>query len=602
MTPHTRIDVPIHPSFLFIFQSFILQIETTDVILSTLANKRSALYKKIAIYAIIGVIAVVTVATLLSTADKPTENLSTSITPQIEKSKQASIDRFQKQFCGATSKPNSNLYIMEMRLPGNCEMPLGVVVDTNKSKVWYLSTKNGMLGSYNFREQRFEEERIIPMWPSRENPVKSSQVWTMKIDQNGDIWFTDEIQNSLWRYDPVSDSFEIYKIPATSELFGSIYPVSLDFDSNGNVYFVGIRSQSLWFGNTTEMSNNTSDGISEIPLPLQGFNGIDRDFISTGSIVTDDKNKAVWITLLAFNHKGQIIRYNISNQTFDTFDLPSRLSSPVGIALEDSRSLWITDHGTSIFFNFLPDDRNITQFVTSRPSERIFGGTGSFSSSQAYTLPYWIHKSDDGSLWFNEHTGNKIAHFLPNNDTLIEYWIPSQNKLFSQCNPQNMDVCGIANALQLSVGSSKASNFGGNTFPLSGSRSDEVWFTEWSENKIGRVNSSYSLPFSVDASPQEITARKGTTASVDLSITPSPSLSAARVNMTASATFTPTGDFGNSTWSFSEASVLLEHGKSEIVKFVISPSTDLAAGKYILMLGAEDSSVTYMKTIAINII
>jgi virginiamycin B lyase len=165
-----------------------------------------------------------------------------------------------------------------------------------------------------------------------------------------------------------------------------------------------------------------------------------------------------------------------------------------------------------------------------------------------------------------------------------------------------MDVCGIANALQLSVGSSKASNFSGNTSPLLGSRNDEVWFTEWSENKIGRVNSSHSLPFSVDALPQEITIRKGDSASVDVSITPSPSLSAARVNMTASATFTPTGDFGNSTWSFSEGSVLLVRGKTEIVKFVISPSTDLAIGKYILMLGAEDSSVTYLKAIAINII
>ena len=76
-------------------------------------------------------------------------------------------------------------------------------------------------------------------------------------------------------------------------------------------------------------------------------------------------------------------------------------------------------------------------------------------SDGAYTLPYWIHKADDGSLWFNEHTGNKIAHFLPNNNTLIEYWIPSQNKLFSQCDPESTIECGIANALQLSVGSGK---------------------------------------------------------------------------------------------------------------------------------------------------
>ena len=44
------------------------------------------------------------------------------------------------------------------------------------------------------------------------------------------------------------------KSQAESESFGSIYPVSLDFDAIGNLYFVGIRSPTLWFGNTTEMS------------------------------------------------------------------------------------------------------------------------------------------------------------------------------------------------------------------------------------------------------------------------------------------------------------------------------------------------------------
>ena len=43
----------------------------------------------------------------------------------------------------------------------------------------------------------------------------------------------------------VSGNFEIFKMLFTSESFGSIYPVSLDFDSNGNIYFVGIRSLPL---------------------------------------------------------------------------------------------------------------------------------------------------------------------------------------------------------------------------------------------------------------------------------------------------------------------------------------------------------------------
>ena len=216
----------------------------------------------------------------------------------------------------------------------------------------------------------------------------------------------------------------------------------------------------------------------------------------------------------------------------------------MGIVVDDKRNLWVTDHGTSIFFNFLPNNKSITEFATSKASERLLGLGESFSD-EVYTLPQWIHKAEDGSLWFNEHTRNKIAHFLPNNNTLIEYWIPSQNRLFSQCDPESTSACGIANALQLSVGSGKLSGGDIDVSNPNAQGSNEVWFTEWSENKIGRVDHSRTLPFSVQTSRQEITIRKGDSASIDVFITPSSLFSADRVNMTASATFTPTGDLGN---------------------------------------------------------
>ncbi len=57
-------------------------------------------------------------------------------------------------------------------------------------------------------------------------------------------------------------------------------------------------------------------------------------------------------------------------------------------------------------------------------------------SKHAYTLPYWIKKSG-GSLWFNEWEGNKIARFDSSHRTLIEYWIPSQNRLWGICSSFN---------------------------------------------------------------------------------------------------------------------------------------------------------------------
>ena len=513
-----------------------------------------------------------------------------------ESSRIAAIDKFENQFCGNNANPNSNQYVSEYVLPSRCEMPLGIAVDNNASKVWYISTKNGVLGSYNIKENRFDQEHTIPIWKSRQNPIDSSQVWTVKVDRQNNIWFTDEKQNSIWRYNNLLKTFEFFNIPGISESFGTTYPVSLDFDSLGNIYFVGIRSTSLWFGNITEMKNGTSDGISQIPIPLQGFAGIDRDLISTGSLVVDENNNSVWLSMLAFARKGLIFKYDINSKTFEVFNLPPDLRSPVGITLENNNNsdLWITDHGTTIFYKLNYSDRKITKFVTSQASPRIFGwnGTseelGASAPSAAYTLPYWINKGSNGSIWFNEHTGNKIAVFNPVNMTLIEYWIPTQNALFGQCQPANAKNCGIANLLQFSVGNN-----------------NEVWFSEWSENKIGRVDTDKELlPFSISSSEKEITIAKGKSAEIKLNLktTSSSPSSDQTINMIKSGTFTATGALGNSTGSFSEESFSIAPGKSKQISFIFTPSTDLKSGEYTLMVGAENNAISYLNAIKINII
>ena len=69
----------------------------------------------------------------------------------------------------------------------------------------------------------------------------------------------------------------MYTIPEKSKSFGTTYPVVMDFDSMGNVYFVGIRSPSLWFADKAKLKNGTSEGISRIPIPTEKFKGMDPD-------------------------------------------------------------------------------------------------------------------------------------------------------------------------------------------------------------------------------------------------------------------------------------------------------------------------------------
>jgi hypothetical protein len=56
---------------------------------------------------------------------------------------------FQNGFCGVNPSPNSNEYVNEYFLPQSCEMPLAIVVQIKEEKVWYISTKKGVLGIYD---------------------------------------------------------------------------------------------------------------------------------------------------------------------------------------------------------------------------------------------------------------------------------------------------------------------------------------------------------------------------------------------------------------------------------------------------------------------
>src|SRR5581483_9996354 len=106
-----------------------------------------------------------------------------------------------------------------------------------------------------------------------------------------------------------SFGFNMYKIPERSPTFGTISPVSLDFDSKGNVYFVGLHSSALWFGNTTLMKNDTLNGITRISIPMNSFAGVDTKQISIGSMTLDNKRNSIWISLSALESQGEILRY-----------------------------------------------------------------------------------------------------------------------------------------------------------------------------------------------------------------------------------------------------------------------------------------------------
>ncbi len=529
----------------------------------------SASSKKIIVYAIIGVIAVAAVYTTIFSRGAPETSAPTTNTQD----EQAMEQRFEQQFCGTDTSPNSNVYVTEVSLPTECEMPVGIAIDG--SKVWYVSTKPGLLGEYDSAAGTFSEYEI-PLWPTRSLPFTAvpswSMSWTVKLDgANGNVWFTDQ-NNTIWRFNQATEAFDMFRVPAK-------YPSMMDFDSNGNLYFIGINSQALFFGNVSKMKNATSEGFREISLPLEGFAGINLDLVTAGGLVVDKERNDVWVSLLAFQQKkGQLFQYDIeSDRVIRIVDLPPDLGSPVGMELDNYGNVWVADHGTSTFFKYDPSVDNITRFVTSIASPKIYGGS---TPPNAYTLPYWIDKGNNGSLWFNEHTGNKIARFDPEELALIEYWVPSQNRAWTLCSPE-ATACGIANVMQFAVNDD-----------------NQLWFTEWTENKIGKLDGSKQVPISV-STPVEITVARGESTEIKVTVSASTDFAG---QMIAAGTFTPNGALGNSTGIFSEESISVSSGGSKEVSYTFTAADNLDRRQYMIMLGAGNDDLSYMKAVRVNIV
>lgn len=529
----------------------------------------SASSKKIIVYAIIGVIAVAAVYTTIFSRGAPETSAPTTNTQD----EQAMEQRFEQQFCGTDTSPNSNVYVTEVSLPTECEMPVGIAIDG--SKVWYVSTKPGLLGKYDSAAGTFSEYEI-PLWPTRSLPFTAvpswSMSWTVKVDgANGNVWFTDQ-NNTIWRFNQATEAFDMFRVPAK-------YPSMMDFDSNGNLYFIGINSQALYFGNVSKMENATSEGFREISLPLEGFAGINLDLVTAGGLVIDKERNDVWVSLLAFQQKkGQLFQYDIeSDRVIRIVDLPPDLGSPVGMELDKYGNVWVADHGTSTFFKYDPSVDNTTRFVTSIASPKIYGGS---IPPNAYTLPYWIDKGNNGSLWFNEHTGNKIARFDPEELALIEYWVPSQNRAWTLCSPE-ATACGIANVMQFAVNDD-----------------NQLWFTEWTENKIAKLDGSKQVPISV-STPVEITVARGESTEIKVTVSASTDFAG---QMIAAGTFTPNGALGNSTGIFSEESISVSSGGSKEVSYTFTAADNLDRRQYMIMLGAGNDDLSYMKAVRVNIV
>ena len=498
----------------------------------------------------------------------------------------------KKRFCG-DDIPNSNLYVSEYTLPIQCSQPVGIAVDKDNN-IWIASGKLGSLLVFNTKTLEFDKIIKIPNWPEQKRII-GSMIWEMKFDKNGNLWFTDELSNSIWKYFTKDGKFENYRL-----LEEGGYPQSISFDSDGNVWFTQFFGKRLGFIDPSKVITNTTEGISELDMSKQidfqtmgpisnGFG-----FTNTNTTNTTNTNETLWFSTAIFPMGGQIIKYDIPSESLTIHDVTYTHSVPFSIAEDENGMLWANSHIANLFFSLDPNTGAVKQYATSNPS----------ASGNLTTLPYY-NEYRDGKVWFNEHYGNAIASYDPENKTLVEYYVPSQNPLW--------------------VNSSNPLRF---TFDNNGS----VWFTEWTENKLGVITKDRldQIPITLGVSKDKLVldSKNNKSDSIDIYIHEN-ILNASKIinsttgneaanslnkplniTMDVTSSIAKNGKLTNLTSSFSQDNITTgkrpadEIGPSPPLNttLTIAPTKDVIPGNYTLTVSAKpNKDITVSKIVDIEI-
>jgi streptogramin lyase len=530
-------------------------------------------------------------------------------------------------------------YVKEYSLP-NGTWPNGILVD-KKGFVWTVGTKSNTLISFDPKKERTISSYVIKEGKSindennnktdrnnRNNQSKPEfhMVWTMVEDKDGMIWFSQEGSNPLWRFNPITEDFEVIRSVSASPMqmkidqkTGDIWYTTFSDDRIGVIQKiltkVGSSSNSREINiNSTSVDKINDRGSSEYEV-TEFDTG--KDSFPSG-IFLQQRDSSVWITESLKNKiaqfkpisdpNGNIVNIIRVLEIPSSSPLPLRdsqknlFTTPSDLVVFDNRSsssylsstIWLAEHGTSFVTEYDVVSQHIKRFPTSQ------------SLHQYVTLPYWIRTAGmDGtkSFWFNEHMGNRIAFFNTTDMTLTEYEVPTRD-------PSNGY---LANALTIAVD------------PVD---SDKAWFTEFNHDKIGIVDHSLTIPFDIRfsssmnmnntilVSNMESQTQKKKTVDLNLAITgiANRSHDYAQFNnrnngnsnfilFKVSSSMSPLGKLENITAHFTPTNMVdltKIKGRAQQVHLTIQNYTTVSAGNYVLGISASDDTVT--KSIFLDLI
>lgn len=396
-------------------------------------------------------------------------------------------DTERVMFCGTGQPPDSTAFVREFEIPTACTNPLAIAVDYNGNP-WFVESNTGRVATFDPETETFTEYPN-PSWPLN----ATSMMWGMDYAPDGLVWFTDDWSDSIWVFNTVNGQYGNIPYPRAAN---DPLPQRLLIDGSQVIV-------NDFYGNMlTFLDPNQPDSFLIAPSPIDGA--------VTAGFAPDDAGN-IWYTswlypdgngfLVKFHHARYVDVATTLEQPYlppidfvDLYELPSSLQTPNGITISSDGNIWLAGTTSSYVFEFNPSFGYFTQYVTADPMPSTYGNhTGVIKTP--ISRPYWMATDDVGRIVFNSQTSNNISVLDPASQKLVEYHVPSKNPYWADCSAPTItndtatvtpistaERCGVAQIFDFDV------------------YDDQIWFTEWAENKIGVVDTAIPLPFDINVS------------------------------------------------------------------------------------------------------
>ncbi len=300
--------------------------------------------------------------------------------------------------------------------------------------------------------------------------IATKSINSVTTDSRGNVWFTLSGANAFGYFNTTNQAYTYYNLTQLTNRTNN-FPFGIALDPNGIAWIAETGASRVGRLDPSNCIDPSNCSFQEFKLPQPNSSPIE---------IFIDNSRELWITSYWYTNSGNSPQ---SGSTLTRFDSATRqitreynlsaagILTPVGVAVDQNEHAWIGDHAGS----WLGEVNTVTGEVrlhrTSLPplnpnpqnlTDRVFDASITFVNDVVLGI--------DGTPWFIEHIGARVGHYIPSNDSVVEYNIPTQTPI---------------------------------TLWLAADQTGGLWFTEEYGNKLGFLNTKNAVP-SFEATPSSI--------------------------------------------------------------------------------------------------